>query len=107
MLISHRETSPLKVVLILNALSKLFTLLTSQLGIAPNPELSPQVVPSPVTGCSARQLPICARNVAFELGIGVTGVTPSDKNCPAAGVARSVKRAKTPARIWRKKYWGN
>ena len=97
LLISHCEMSPSKVVLFKNTWVKSVTLLTSHMGIAPNPELSPQMVHSPVTGCSARQLPICPSNVAFELGIGVTGVTPSYRNCPAAGVAKKVKTANNRA----------
>ena len=46
-----------------------------------------------------RQLAIRFSKVAFELGIGFTGVTPFDKNCPAAGVARNVRRVKTNAMI--------
>ena len=107
MLVSHREISPLKVVLFKNALLKAGTLLTSQLGMAPYPELSPQVVHRPVTGCSARQCAIFVSNVVCEAGSGVTGVTPSDKNCPAAGVAMDAKRAKINGMTRRERYWGN
>lgn len=46
-------------------------------------------------------------NVVCETGSGVTGVTPSDKNCPAAGVAMDAKRAKINGMTRRKRYWGN
>ena len=97
----------MKVVLFKNALLKAGTLLTSQLGMAPYPALSPQVVHRPVTGCSARQCAIFVSNVVCEAGSGVTGVTPSDKDCPAAGVAMDAKRAKINGMTRRERYWGN
>ena len=42
-----------------------------------------------------------------EDGSGVTGVTPSDKNCPAAGVAMNAKRAKINDMTRREMYRGN
>ena len=46
----------------------------------------------PVTALSARQELIAVVNVVL-FGIGVTGVTPSDKNCAVAGdTARPAER---------------
>ena len=45
----------------------------------------------PVTGLSARQFVIAVLN-ALLLGIGVTGVTPSERNCAEAdGIDRKSK----------------
>lgn len=73
----------------------------------PYPELSPQVVKRPVTGCSARQFEMFVSNVVCEDGSDVKGVTPSDKNCPAAGVAMNAKRTKINDMTRRERYWGN
>ena len=49
----------------------------------------------PVTGLSARQAEIAAMNVEL-FGIGVTGVTPSDKNCAEAEETdRNIERMPT------------
>ena len=71
------------------------------------PSPTPRVARQPVTGCSARQFEIFVSDVVCETGSGVTGVTPSDKNCPAAGVAMDAKRAKINGMTRRKRYWGN
>ena len=92
----HPDISALKLI---DALAKAedisVTLDVSQFSISPYPEPSPYFGQTPVTGASDTQAAIAILKTAL-LGMGVTGVTPSDRNCAEAGdTARTEDRIAT------------
>ena len=71
------------------------TLDVSQFSISPYPEPTPYIGQTPVTGASFKHALMAVLKAAL-LGMGVTGVTPSDRNCAEAGdTARTEDRIAT------------